>query len=148
MSRPPNAEDILYGHLRKYIYVCVHSIIWYELWCSPSQNKFDNHCTSVFINIYNLYLLMRKPSSTSQRVLRVLAFFFLSFFSFFFLLYRSGVLRMQKLRTPLVGAKGYQSRNIALHNMLCLLPGPLAYSFLSFRFIPLHFLRNLSKLRL
>ena len=35
-----------------------------------------------------------------------------------------------------------------LWDMLCQLPGHLAYSFLPFRFIPLHFLRNLSKQRL
>ena len=33
---------------------------------------------------------------------------------------------------------------IALYNMLCLLPGPLAYWFLPVRFIPLHVLQNLS----
>ena len=41
-----------------------------------------------------------------------------------------------------------KGRNIALYNMLCLLPRPLAYSCLPFWFILLHFLQNLSKQRL
>ena len=44
--------------------------------------------------------------------------------------------------------KKKKKKNIALHNMLCLMPGPrLAYNVLPFRFIPLHFLQNLSKQR-
>ena len=67
------------------------------------------------------------------------------------------VLQTQKLRTPLVGAQGYQRFPLFepgvriqpwLHNMLCLLLGSLAYSFLPSQFILLHFLRNDSQQRL
>ena len=57
---------------------------------------------------------------------------------------RSWVLRMQKLRTPVVGAQSYQRVSLLNLEYICLLPGPLVYSFLLFSFNCLHFLQNLS----